>query len=122
MGSLTDPRDCSTLVNLMPSQFSQNSFIKCCYGDDNPVEPIPDLRCPLGFAFNDILNVCDDLDECFEGQLHFYFWGHPLTTLTSKGVGGDHLNVNETFKIDSYFNEVLITCIFFRYRYLRSYV
>ena len=73
MGSLTDPRDCSTLVNLMPSQFSQNSFIKCCYGDENPVEPIPDLRCPLGFAFNDILNVCDDLDECFEGQLHILF-------------------------------------------------
>ena len=36
MGILTNPDDCSRMVNLLPSQYSQNSFVKCCYGDDEP--------------------------------------------------------------------------------------
>ena len=66
MGTLTDPQDCSKMVNLMPSHFSQVSFTKCCYGEDEPITPIPDQRCPLGFTWNVVLNVCDDVDECFD--------------------------------------------------------
>ena len=60
MGSLTPPQDCSRMVNLLPSHYSQNSFIKCCTGDD-PTSDGPDQsneekdRCPMGYAFNDLL-------------------------------------------------------------------
>ena len=71
MGSMTDPGDCGKLVNLLPSQYSQNSFIKCCFGDAedslNDIQETQDNRCPRGFVFNEALQVCDDIDECFEG-------------------------------------------------------
>ena len=124
MGMLTNPDDCSRMVNLLPSQFSQNSFVKCCYGDEPPppVTPDPsivqDQRCPGGYAFNDILNVCDDIDECYEethtcdpmferciNNLGDYFCEPILESLM---IGGD----NETsIQCPEGYKYYLISCI-----------
>ena len=130
MGMLTNPDDCSRMVNLLPSQFSQNSFVKCCYGDeeppdtpdDNPSDNImQDQRCPGGYTFNDILNVCDDIDECYEethtcdpmferciNNLGDYFCEPILESLMN--IGGDDNETNVVQCPDGY-KYFLISCI-----------
>ena len=65
MGSMTSSEKCSQLVNLIPSIEAQNSFIECCLGEDSK-QTMTDDRCPQGFIFNQPLQVCDDIDECYQ--------------------------------------------------------
>ena len=66
---MTPADKCSTLVHLMPSQYAQNSFAKCCFGTDVlPTDVLNSDRCPDGFIFNSALEVCDDIDECYENS------------------------------------------------------
>ena len=68
IGAMTPAEDCSRWVHLMPSQYAQNSFAKCCFGTDllQATNVLNNDRCPGGFIFNSALEVCDDIDECYE--------------------------------------------------------
>jgi len=65
IGASMSGSDCGQTVNRMPSHYAQTSFANCCYGG-SPSDTTTEDRCPPGFAFNARLNVCDDVDECYD--------------------------------------------------------
>jgi fibulin 1/2 len=110
MASLVDPDQCSNTVNVLPSQFSQNSFVKCCFGEVIQKTSDQDQRCPMGFIFNSNLNVCDDMDECYDGS-HTCDFNFDRCVNTVGSYTCDPVNVNDNDKCNPGYKFYLISCI-----------
>lgn len=70
MTSALNPMECVGLSDKVPSPWKQ-SFGSCCQNYNSSTttaiqeeEEEEDNRCPFGFQYNALLNVCDDIDEC----------------------------------------------------------
>lgn len=115
MGSMFEG-ECSGRVNLLPSSLAQNSFIKCCFGGNNN-QIVPDDRCPRGFTFNHQLQVCDDVDECYENldncDENFEVCKNTLGDYTCEPliIGEAESNSTDTISCPTGFRFYLISCL-----------